>query len=92
MYLPTKELPATSPAKVGKYHELAEAIRRGCERHPRQARRTSVDRWGGRCAMAAAVAGGYTKRVPQKLVNKIVFRNDWRFWSRERIADWLDTL
>ena len=29
MFQETKELPVTAPAKVGRYHELAEAMRRG---------------------------------------------------------------
>lgn len=29
MYRQTEDLPATAPAKTGRYHELAEAIRRG---------------------------------------------------------------
>jgi len=32
MYRQTEDLPASAPAKTGRYHELAEAIRRGAKR------------------------------------------------------------
>ena len=32
MFIETRELPVTAPTRIGIYHELAEAIRRGCKK------------------------------------------------------------
>jgi hypothetical protein len=60
MFQESKELPVTAPARVGKYHELAEAIRRGCKRTKR-ANGEYVSLAGTHaCALgAAAVATGF---------------------------------
>jgi hypothetical protein len=110
MYRETKELPTTvSPIRTGKWHELAEAIRLGCKKVPKQAfgRLVAVDSSASvdaTCVVQAGADGGYNpetafmvradcpvcvKPTPQKILPHL---NDFHCWTRERIADWLDTL
>ena len=60
MYQETKELPVTAPTKVGQYHDLAEAIRRGCQiSKPRHGEVSRIYRDGtyGTCVLGACALG-----------------------------------
>jgi uncharacterized protein (DUF169 family) len=60
MYQETKELPVTAPAKVGQYHDLAEAIRRGCQvSKPRHGEASHIYRDGtyATCVLGACALG-----------------------------------
>jgi len=125
MFTETPKANPETPAvkKAGKYHALAEAIRRGCKISPVQCRRLTFvppGEWGeelASCALgAAALAVGFEydranftpsvfsyrlhRQFPELqdrieetlLMNKIIALNDDRGWSREKIADWLDSL
>lgn len=86
-------------------HELAEAIRRGAKMKPQC--RLSLFHDGHSCAIGAAMDGSGAQTdfaletlFPvlnntfkfEKLMRRIVNLNDHFGWSRERIADWIDTL
>jgi hypothetical protein len=115
MFQETKELTITSAPKVGKWHDLAEAIRQGCARFPYQAYHSYYDSMAA-CAMGAAAAILRMEPldidcpevrvcpvrsncelldtvIPRNhLFSLVVHLNDDHRWSRERIADYLDTL
>lgn len=120
MYRETKEL-TTTEVHISPYHELAEAIRRGCKLRPIQAVGYADDGIAA-CAMGAATAGGYTfpacitRNLPcpecnYKIIQGpgwerfyktiqgpgwerflVIHLNDVHHWTREAIADYLDTL
>jgi hypothetical protein len=108
MYRETKELPITvNPTRTGRWHDLADSIRLGCKKVPRQAfGRPAL--WDGQvkyatCAVQAGEDGGYSFSTALLLratcpacgewhPQVIPFLNDRHLWTRERIADWLDTL
>lgn len=106
MYQESKEL-VSAPAKVGKWHELAEAIRAGCKLRPLQCFGMSYDGPLAACAIGAARL--ITKRRddgPPVGVGRcpegcttfngylflVLHLNDDHRWSREKIADFLDAL
>ena len=107
MFLETKELPVTTPAKVGQYHELAEAMRRGAARLPEvHGPLFETDEKGRICAACAFGTLAYAlygeecvddgMRALQAfnldLMSRIVNRFEDHHHTREQIADWLDTL
>ena len=100
MFIETRELPVTAPARVGRYHELAEWMRAGAAK-TKQCARAYQDPLGRTCAWGAAALGfgidlsksskglmAFLDQWPENLYNDIVRMND-RGMSREAIADWL---
>ena len=104
-----------NPPRTGEWHELAEAIRQGCQRVVRQCfdgslvKRNAHGQIYATCALGAAdVAGWYSQprnddgpdgQCPVCAYNTRVHElclighlNDDHRWTREAIADWLDTL
>ena len=100
MYLSDKELTITSAPRTGEHHEFAEAIRRGCKIAPIQCFGHYTEGKGTACAIQAGVEAGGSYRAlcvpcPQcgsTEMDTIPHLNDSHRWTRERIADWLDTL
>ena len=109
MYRESKELSVL--AIVGKWHELAEAIRAGCKLRPVQCFDQFHDSEQSACALGAAAEildmAGWD--IPQPTMddgrcpigcsheirrrdNLIPHLNDDHRWSREDIADFLDSL
>jgi hypothetical protein len=111
MFVQDREMIIVSAPRVGKWHELAEAIRRGCILLPVQCFGQEEINTDQACAIGAAIRGG----LRRELRNFGPFLNDSRCpvcdegetkdhylvathlnddhrWTRERIADWLDTL
>ena len=107
MYRETKELPATE-IHVSPLHKLAEAIRLGCRICPVQVFHQYGDLRETACAAAAAEAGGYDfygqhifrnascpvcgKIVEGREQCLLIHLNDSHGWSREKIANYVDTL
>ena len=104
-----QEIIVTVAPRVGKWHELAEAIRRGSLLYPQAFHRCyDRDLAGkiiGSCALGAARDGGWGRHelLPdqpemncpvcgRRGADKVQHLNDDHRWTRERIADWLDTL
>lgn len=119
MFQENKELTVTLAPRVGQWHVLAEAIRSGCRKFPKQYFGALMDTWPNAtatCAMGAAIEGGGWDRnnigpAPKKCpacgverscerggysgspsFSAIAHLNDDHRWTREAIADWLDTL
>ena len=101
MFQESRELPVTAPARVGKYHELAEAIRRGCALRPVQCFGVLTHDYDQACAIGAAREGGFPRQnifafddyiLLMEVYDQITALNDRARWSREAIADWLDAL
>src|SRR6185437_6927138 len=121
MYLPEKLPEIIAP--LSPYHELAEAIRRGCLLRVRQAFGAYEDEAQAVCALGAvAIAiniklekvNGIIRALRSKfpvlndlvempcehvvaigmvtVLDVIVHLNDSEHWTREHIADWLDSL
>lgn len=103
MFIETKELPVTTPTRVGRYHELAESMRRGAAQ-TKQCQGISFIGLKGKitatCALGAAALGAGLDRVsalrahehfkiPEDLKDEIVVRNDVHGQTREAIAAWL---
>ena len=107
----------TKPAiKTGRYHALAEAMRRGCALRPVQIKHALFNGEAGACALGAVYSGTGDEsltleqlyRVYYELadivtwpvnpdlaytvIESITYLNDYHGWTREQIADWLDTL
>jgi hypothetical protein len=122
MYLSDKELTITSAPKVGQWHKLAQAIRRGCALIPKQSFTEYFECSDGEgiyymaeaegrpivavCALGSAFVAGYPEDGPEGPIDRacpqcdngrpvgdlVPHLNDTHHWSRERIADYLDTL
>jgi hypothetical protein len=92
MFQESPELPVTTPTRTGEFHELAEAMRRGCVRRPVQCYGMFYNGPAAACALGAAQEGGYLMgrlvALSQNLWVKIARRND-NGHTREQIADWL---
>jgi hypothetical protein len=105
MYLPSKEL-VSAPAKTGKWSKLAEAIRKGCKLRPVQCFGSFTEGRDSACALyAARLGGGSFPRHPilkeiggcpvcreGSYDNVLPHLNDIHRMTREKIADFLDTL
>lgn len=78
------------------YAHIADAIRVGVTIRPAQAFGLYfgiVDGQLASCALGAALNGGVeTMAIPYWLVSKIINRNDRLHWSREKIADWVESI
>jgi len=109
MFQESKELTVTSAPRTGKWHELAEAIRRGIAKAPKQCFGAINRGFNATCAIGAALDGGASEwgiAEPCPVCGKgddgggvgphclalLAHLNDDHRWTRERIADWLDTL
>src|SRR6185312_8342603 len=98
-----QENPIASPVKVGTYHELAEAIRRGAKEHPRKA----VGRYcvyashepdaevDATCALGAAVIGSggdvdllIQRYKPGKYIREVLGLSEYLI---DQIISWNDT-
>lgn len=108
MFVHDKEQIIVGPVRTGKWHALAEAIREGCKKLPRQVFGNMYEKKDGACVLGAAYSTGI--RLPEMIsvecphcgnppfdydamgVNLPAHLNDFHRWTREAIADWLDTL
>ena len=106
MFQETKEIQVTSAPRVGKWHDLAEAIRVGSLLVPQAFCQMAMKHGEvivATCARGAAKMAGYVgPEIRDDLYGQcpacevegsvITHLNDDHRWTRERIADWLDTL
>lgn len=86
--------PDARPAVVhGPFHELAEAIRRGCKGTRQGWNALNGPAPDQLCALGAAERGGYPLyRIPMNYYCKIKTQNDHHGMTREQIADALDAI
>ena len=66
MYREDKELSAPAPARVGRFHEIAAAMRRGCALRPIQTFGTIGNNFDAACAYGAYMAAGGTGGDPRQ--------------------------